>query len=85
MPNGRFFVDEKAFEELTLRSQIAIFYKTYNLDREEDMKRNEEQDARIKKLENRKRVDRVYSGIGGVGGGFFFWALLWLKSLLNKT
>lgn len=62
MANGEYEIDEKTFRGMTIKQQNWITFKTFNAYREDT-------NIRIKKLESRKTVNTVASGIGGFFGG----------------
>ncbi len=68
MPNGKIEIEE--FERLTDTDvKLNILYKTIVSYIEEINKRFELGNVRFRKLENRKLVDKVWAGAGGIVGG----------------
>ena len=68
MPNGR--IDLEDFEKNSdIDWKLNVLFKTLIYNIESTEKRFDAGRQRFEKLENRKLIDRVYSGMGGVIGG----------------
>ena len=62
-------IDIEEFEELPIGTKLDVLFKTITSHMGEIDRRFEAGNQRFKRLENRKLIDRLYSGIGGIIGG----------------
>lgn len=62
MPDGKYEIDEDTFKGMTAKQRDWILFATFNSYRVSI-------DGRLKKVESRKIVNTIASGVGGFFGG----------------
>ncbi len=63
---GEVTVDKETFLEMKIEGQLWLLFKTVQTQRKVD----NQLDARIEKLENKRKMDSGISGAMGIFGGF---------------
>ena len=64
--DGEVTVDKETFQAMAIDGQMWLLFKTVQTQRKVD----NELDARIEKLENKRKLDSGISGAMGIFGGF---------------